>query len=161
MNVCVNTSYLPTSIITGTINIYDLPMFLKTLNVSPHKFLTFSTIESVNTPEISAFTATGRVTISIFSTVTFNASVNSPWNIRNYQKHISLLFLLFLVSEVAICLDFQHFIIVTFCSLVKQTTTRNLYIIIYIYYLDGRLCEVGAVRRGIRIVRRWGLNSSM
>ena len=42
-----------------------------------------------------------------------------------------------------------------------QTTTRNLYITIYIYFLDGRLCEVWAVRRGIRIVRRWGLNSSM
>ena len=39
--------------------------------------------------------------------------------------------------------------------------TRNLYITIYIYFLDGRLCEVGAVRRGIRIVRRWGLNFSM
>ena len=50
---------------------------------------------------------------------------------------------------------------VTFRSLVKQTTTRNLYITIYIYFLDGRLCEVGAVRRGIRIVRRWGLNFSM
>ena len=50
---------------------------------------------------------------------------------------------------------------VTFRSLVKQTTTRNLYITIYIYFLDGRLCEVGAVWRGIRIVRRWGLNSSM
>ena len=51
--------------------------------------------------------------------------------------------------------------IVTFHSLVKQTTTWNLYITIYIYFLDGRLCEVGAVRRGIRIVRQWGLNSSM
>ena len=40
-------------------------------------------------------------------------------------------------------------------------TTRNLYITIYIYFFDGRLCEVGAVRRGIRIVRRWGLNFSM
>ena len=50
---------------------------------------------------------------------------------------------------------------VTFRPLVKQTTTRNLYITIYIYFLDGRLCEVGAVRRGIRIVRRWGLNFSM
>ena len=50
---------------------------------------------------------------------------------------------------------------VTFHPLVKQTTTRNLYITIYIYFLDGRLCEVGAVRRGIRIVRRWGLNFSM
>ena len=47
---------------------------------------------------------------------------------------------------------------VTFRPLVKQTTTRNLYITIYIYFLDGRLFEVGAVRRGIRIVRRWGLN---
>ena len=46
---------------------------------------------------------------------------------------------------------------VTFRPLVKQTTTRNLYITIYIYFLDGRLCEVGAVRRGIRIVRRWRL----
>ena len=52
-------------------------------------------------------------------------------------------------------------LIVTFRPLVKQTTTRNLYITIYIYFLDGRLCEVGAVRRGIRIVRRWGLNFSM
>ena len=26
---------------------------------------------------------------------------------------------------------------------------------IYIYFLDGRLCEVGAIRRGIRIVRLW------
>ena len=43
---------------------------------------------------------------------------------------------------------------VTFRSLVKQMTTRNLYITVYIYFLDGRLCEVGAVRRGIRIVRR-------
>ena len=43
---------------------------------------------------------------------------------------------------------------VTFRSLVKQTTTRNLYITIYIYFLDGRLCEVEAVRRGIKIVRR-------
>ena len=43
---------------------------------------------------------------------------------------------------------------VTFRPLVKQTTTRNLYITLYIYFLDGRLCEVGAVRRGIRIVRR-------
>ena len=51
--------------------------------------------------------------------------------------------------------------IVTFRPLVKQTTTRNLYITIYIYFLDGRLCEVGAVRRGIRIVCRWGLNFSM
>ena len=52
--------------------------------------------------------------------------------------------------------------IVTFRSLVKQTTTRNLYITIYIYFLEGRLCEVGAVRRGIRIVRRFCLlfNSS-
>ena len=50
---------------------------------------------------------------------------------------------------------------VTFRPLVKQMTTRNLYITIYIYFLDGRLCEVGAVRRGIRIVRRWGLNFSM
>ena len=50
---------------------------------------------------------------------------------------------------------------VTFRPLVKQTTTRNLYITIYIYFLDGRLCEVGAVRRGIKIVRRWGLNFSM
>ena len=50
---------------------------------------------------------------------------------------------------------------VTFRSLVKQTTTRNLYITTYIYFLDGRLCEVVAVRKGIRIVRRWGLNSSM
>ncbi len=50
---------------------------------------------------------------------------------------------------------------VTFRPLVKQTTTRNLYITIYIYFLDGRLCEVGAVRRGIRIVRWWGLNFSM
>ena len=50
---------------------------------------------------------------------------------------------------------------VTFRPLVKQTTTWNLYITIYIYFLDGRLCEVGAVRRGIRIVRRWGLNFSM
>ena len=33
-------------------------------------------------------------------------------------------------------------------------TTWNLYITIYIYFLDGRLCEVGAVRRGIMIVRR-------
>ena len=46
---------------------------------------------------------------------------------------------------------------VTFRPLVKQTTTRNLYVTIYIYFLDGRLCEVGAVRRGIRIVRRWRL----
>ena len=52
-------------------------------------------------------------------------------------------------------------ITVTFRSLVKQTTTRNIYITIYIYFLDRRLCEVGAVRRGIRIVRLWGLNSSM
>ena len=43
---------------------------------------------------------------------------------------------------------------VTFRPLVKQTTTRNLYITIYIYFLDGRLCKVGAVRRGIKIVRR-------
>ena len=43
---------------------------------------------------------------------------------------------------------------VTFRPQVKQTTTRNLYITIYIYFLDGRLCEVGAVRRGIKIVRR-------
>ena len=50
---------------------------------------------------------------------------------------------------------------VTFRSLVKQTTTRNLYIAIYIYFLEERLCEVGAAMRGIRIVRRWGLNSSM
>ena len=50
---------------------------------------------------------------------------------------------------------------VTFRPLVKQTTTQNLYITIYIYFLDGRLCEVEAVRRGIRIVRRWGLNFSM
>ena len=50
---------------------------------------------------------------------------------------------------------------VTFRPLVKQTTTRNLYITINIYFLEGRLCEVGAVRRGIRIVRRWGLNFSM
>ena len=42
---------------------------------------------------------------------------------------------------------------VTFRSLVKQTATRNLYITIYIYFLDGRLCEVGAVRREIRIIR--------
>ena len=53
----------------------------------------------------------------------------------------------------------NHF--VTFRSQVKQKTTQNLYITIYIYFLDGRLCEVGAVRRGIRIVRWWGLNSSM
>ena len=46
------------------------------------------------------------------------------------------------------------FAYVTFRPLVKQTTTRNLYITINIYFLDGRLCEVGAVRRGIRIVRR-------
>ena len=38
-------------------------------------------------------------------------------------------------------------IAVTFCPLVKQTTTRNLYITIYIYFLDRRSCEVGAVRR--------------
>ena len=50
---------------------------------------------------------------------------------------------------------------VTFRPLVKQTTTRNLYITIYIYFLDWRLCEVGTVRRGIRIVRRWGLNFLM
>ena len=60
----------------------------------------------------------------------------------------------------------KHFLhldtdIVTFRPLVKQTKTRNLYITIYIYFLDGRLCEVGAVRRGIRIVRRSGLNFSM
>ena len=36
-----------------------------------------------------------------------------------------------------------------------------IYITIYIYFLDGRLCEVGAIRRGIRIVRLWGLDSSM
>ena len=34
-------------------------------------------------------------------------------------------------------------------------------ITIYIYFLDGRLCEVGAVRRGIRIIRLWGLDSSV
>ena len=39
--------------------------------------------------------------------------------------------------------------------------TEYIYITIYIYFLDGRLCEVGAVRRGIRIVRLWGLNSLM
>ena len=48
----------------------------------------------------------------------------------------------------------RRFLNVTFRPLVKQTTTRNLYITIYINFLDGRLCEVGAVRRGIRIVRR-------
>ena len=53
------------------------------------------------------------------------------------------------------------YLCVTFRPLVKQTTTPNLYITIYIYFLDGCLCEVGAVRRGIRIVRRWGLNFSM
>ena len=58
-------------------------------------------------------------------------------------------------------LDFKLTLSVTFRPLVKQTTTRNLYITIYIYFLDGRLCEVGAVRRAIRIVRRWGLNFSM
>ena len=42
---------------------------------------------------------------------------------------------------------------VTFRSLAKQTTTRNIYNNIYIYFLDERLYEVGAVRRGIRIVR--------
>ena len=30
---------------------------------------------------------------------------------------------------------------------------HGIYITIYIYFLDGRLCEVGAVRRGIRTVR--------
>ena len=48
-------------------------------------------------------------------------------------------------------------LMVSYCyvpPLVKQTTTRNLYITIYIYFLDGRLWEVGAVRRGIKIVRR-------
>ena len=42
-----------------------------------------------------------------------------------------------------------------------QTTTRNIYNNIYIYFLDGRLCEVGAIRRGIRIVRQWGLDPSV
>ena len=36
-----------------------------------------------------------------------------------------------------------------------------IYITIYIYFLDGRLCEVGAIRRGVRIVRLWGLESSV
>ena len=54
-------------------------------------------------------------------------------------------------------------IFVTLCYVPPsgQTTTWNLYITIYIYFLDGCFCEVGAVRRGIRIVRRWGLNFSM
>ena len=55
----------------------------------------------------------------------------------------------------------KNYHIVTFRPLVKQMTTRNLYITIYIYFLDGRLCEVGAVRRGIRIVHRWGLSFPM
>ena len=58
-------------------------------------------------------------------------------------------------------LRLYYCVVVTFHPLVKQTTTRNLYITIYIYFLDGRLCEVGAVRRGIGIVRRWGLNFSI
>ena len=61
-------------------------------------------------------------------------------------------------------LKYIHIYLATFVTLrplVKRTTTRNLYITIYIYFLDERLCEVGAVRRGIRIVRRWGLNFSM
>ena len=37
----------------------------------------------------------------------------------------------------------------------------GIYITIYIYFLDGRFCEVGAVRRGIRIVCLWGLDSPM
>ena len=41
-----------------------------------------------------------------------------------------------------------------FRSPVKQTTTWNLYITIYIYFLDGHLCEVEAVRRRIRIILR-------
>ena len=36
-----------------------------------------------------------------------------------------------------------------------------IYITIYIHFLDGRLCEVGAIRRGIKIVRLWGLDPSV
>ena len=38
---------------------------------------------------------------------------------------------------------------------------HGIYVTICIHFLDRRLCEVGAVRREIRIVRLWGLNSSM
>ena len=82
-----------------------------TLSVSPHKFPTFSTTGNFNTLEIPAFTSTVRVTISVFSIFTFNASVNTPSYIRNHQKHIYLLFLLFLSPEVVICLNLQHFTI--------------------------------------------------
>ena len=43
----------------------------------------------------------------------------------------------------------------TYCyvSLWRNKRQHVIYIKIYIYFLDGRLCEVGAIRRGIRIVR--------
>ena len=54
-------------------------------------------------------------------------------------------------------------IVETLCyvSLWPNKRQHVIYIIIYIYFLDGRLCEVGAIRRGIRIIRLWGLDSSV
>ena len=48
-----------------------------------------------------------------------------------------------------------------YVSLWSNKRQHVIYITIYTYFLDGRLSEVGAIRRSIRIVHLWGLDTSV
>ena len=46
----------------------------------------------------------------------------------------------------------RHNLTQCYVSLEPKKRQHVIYITIYVYFLDGRLCEVGAIRRGIRII---------